>query len=163
MSVASPTLLPRYPRFPHLLPRPPQPHPIPLSHRQVYERMNPVRDLQREMAALSDEENELEDINMNIHNRGYTFLVPIGRSLTQQEEKNDAEDDSEDSGSNHSGGAPSVLEDDGENDESAQDLDASMDDLDAELEDADATVDTMGSEEPEEGDTEDYDEEPSDI
>lgn len=28
--------------------------------------------------------------NMNIHNRGFNFLVPIGRNLTQQEEKNDA-------------------------------------------------------------------------
>lgn len=26
---------------------------------------------------------------MNIHNRGFSFLVPIGRNLTQQEEKND--------------------------------------------------------------------------
>jgi hypothetical protein len=56
---------------------------------------------------LSDEENELEDIvrflvltwkmrklilcfslqNMQIHNRGFKFLIPIGRVLTQQEEK----------------------------------------------------------------------------
>lgn len=27
--------------------------------------------------------------NNAIHNRGYGFLVPIGRSLTRQEEKND--------------------------------------------------------------------------
>ena len=26
---------------------------------------------------------------MSIHNRGFNFLVPIGRNLTQQEEKND--------------------------------------------------------------------------
>jgi hypothetical protein len=58
------------------------------------------------MDDLSDEENEIEDIvrahqphilqrqpthsqNMGIHNRGYNFLIPIGRTLTQQEEKND--------------------------------------------------------------------------
>lgn len=157
MSVATPTLLPRPSKFPHLLPKPPQPHPIPLSHRRVYGHLNAVRDLQREMEDLSDEENELEDINLSIHNRGFSFLVPIGRSLTQQEEKNDADDDSEDSGSNRSGGAPSVAEDDGEN-ESAQDLDASMEDLDE-----DAAVDTDDNEEMVEGDTEDFEEEPSDI
>ena len=27
--------------------------------------------------------------NMHIHNRGFNFLIPIGRVLTQQEEKND--------------------------------------------------------------------------
>jgi hypothetical protein len=90
MSVASPTLIPRDPRFPTFLPKPPQPHPLPLSSRPVYRHLNWVRDLQREMDDLSDEENELEDINLSIHNRGYNFLVPIGRSLTQQEEKNDA-------------------------------------------------------------------------
>ena len=26
---------------------------------------------------------------MHIHNRGFNFLIPIGRVLTQQEEKND--------------------------------------------------------------------------
>lgn len=26
---------------------------------------------------------------MSVHNRGFGFLVPIGRSLTRQEEKND--------------------------------------------------------------------------
>lgn len=26
---------------------------------------------------------------MNVHNRGYSFLIPIGRTLTQLEEKND--------------------------------------------------------------------------
>ncbi|KAF8236296.1 hypothetical protein L208DRAFT_1357797 [Tricholoma matsutake] len=154
-AVATPTLLPREPKFPHCLPKPPQPHPIPLSRRPVYGHLNAVRDLQREMDDLSDEENELEDLNMNIHNRGFNFLVPIGRNLTQQEEKNDAYEDSDDSGSGRSGGAPSVAEDDGEND-SAQDLDASMEDLDE-----DATADTDDVDEAGEGDMEEFEEEPS--
>lgn len=62
MSVATPTLLQRPLKFPDLLPRPPQPHPLPLSRRRVYGHLNAVRDLQREMDDLSDEENELEDI-----------------------------------------------------------------------------------------------------
>jgi len=68
-----------------------------------------------------------------------------------------AEEDTDDSNSAHSGAAQSVLEDDGEND-SAQDLDASMDDLDG-----DVTADTEDNEEMEEGDTEEYDEEISDM
>lgn len=62
MSVATPTLLPRAPKFPHLLPKPPQPHPVPLSHERVYGHLNAFRDLQKEMDDLSDEETELEDI-----------------------------------------------------------------------------------------------------
>ncbi|KAG6808505.1 hypothetical protein H0H92_003932 [Tricholoma furcatifolium] len=102
MSVLTPTLIPRPRLFPHLLPKPPQPHPLPLSNRRVYNNLNTVRDLQREMEDLSDEENELEDI---------------------------ADEDSEGSDSGHSNGAQSLAEDDGEND-SAPDLDASMEDLD---------------------------------
>ncbi|KAG5717674.1 hypothetical protein E4T56_gene15406, partial [Termitomyces sp. T112] len=93
--------------------------------------------------------------NLSIHNRGYAFLVPIGRNLTQQEEKNDADEDSEESGSGRSGGAPSIAEDDGEND-SAPDLDASMEDLDD-----DGGVETDENDEMIEGDTEDFEEEPS--
>jgi hypothetical protein len=62
MSVATPTILQRPLKFPDLLPRPPQPHPLPLSRRRIYGQLNAVRDLQREMDDLSDEENELEDI-----------------------------------------------------------------------------------------------------
>jgi len=61
-AVATPTLLSREPKFPHCLPKPPQPHPMPLSPRHVYGHLNAVRDLQREMDDLSDEENELEDL-----------------------------------------------------------------------------------------------------
>ncbi|KAG6897621.1 hypothetical protein C0993_007392 [Termitomyces sp. T159_Od127] len=128
---------------------------MPLSTRRVYGNLNAVRDLQREMEDLSDEENELEDINLSIHNRGYAFLVPIGRNLTQQEEKNDADEDSEESGSGRSGGPPSIAEDEGEND-SAPDLDASMEDLDE-----DGGVESDENDEMIEGDTEEFEEEPS--
>ena len=63
MSVATPTVLPRSPLFPSLLPRPPQPHPTPLPRRGRYDaRMNARRDLVREMDDLSDEEAEVDDI-----------------------------------------------------------------------------------------------------
>lgn len=71
MSVATPTVLPRSPLFPNLLPRPPQPHPTPLSkHGQRSGRLNSLRDLQREMDDLSDEEEELEDlVRRSLHHR----------------------------------------------------------------------------------------------
>ncbi|KAF5331111.1 hypothetical protein D9619_005951 [Psilocybe cf. subviscida] len=148
MAAATPTLIPRESVFPRLLPRPPQPHPVPLTDRRVYTRVNVFRDLQREMDDLSDEENEIN----NVHNRGFSFLIPIGRTLTRQEEKNDADEDSDDSQSMGSGGVSgSVMEDDGEN-ESAQDLDASMEDLDEDLDDEDEAM---------EG--EEYEEEPSET
>jgi hypothetical protein len=62
MSGATPTLLPRRPIYPFLLPKPPQPHPTPLPERRVYSHLNAFRDLQREMDDLSDEENELEEL-----------------------------------------------------------------------------------------------------
>ncbi|KAF7779042.1 hypothetical protein Agabi119p4_3387 [Agaricus bisporus var. burnettii] len=129
MPVISATLLRQPLHFPRLLPKQIPPHPIPVPRKRVYAHLNAVRDLQREMDDLSDEENELEDITAAIHNRGYTFLIPIGKSLTQQEEKNDAEEDTDDT--EGSGGAPSIAEDEGEN-ESVQDLDASMEDMDEE-------------------------------
>ncbi|KAF7318268.1 hypothetical protein HMN09_00335300 [Mycena chlorophos] len=131
MSVASPTVLPRPPRFPLLLPDPPHPYPLPPPPQgRVYAHLKARRNLQREMDQLSDEENEVEELNVNIRHRGYATLIPIGRTLTQQEEKNDAEDDETDSESGQSNGPPSVGEDVGEN--STQDLDASMEDLDEE-------------------------------
>jgi hypothetical protein len=94
---------------------------------------------------------------MLIRNRGYNFLIPIGRTLTQQEEKNDADEDSDESESGQSGNNQASVVDEGEN-ESNADLDASMEDMD---EPGDLTgetdADDMG-----EGDTE-YEEEPSDL
>ena len=69
-----------------------------------------VRDLAREMDDLSDEEAEVEGLvsktttdffcqpqgpngfviqNNEIRKRGFSWLVPIGRLFTDQEEKND--------------------------------------------------------------------------
>lgn len=63
MSVASPTVLPRSPVFPRLLPLPPHPHPIPPApSMQRRERLINYRDLWREMEELSDEENAVEDL-----------------------------------------------------------------------------------------------------
>ncbi|KAH9928176.1 uncharacterized protein B0H18DRAFT_1210433 [Fomitopsis serialis] len=90
MSVASPTVLPRSALFPTLLPRPPQPHPTPLQKYGRPGRLNSRRNLQQEMEDLSDEEDELDDLETDIRNRGFNFLVPIGRTFTQHEEKNDA-------------------------------------------------------------------------
>ncbi|KAH9484120.1 hypothetical protein JR316_0003600 [Psilocybe cubensis] len=157
MSGARPTLLAHEPYFPRLLPKPPQPHPVPLPKEPIYGHLNAYRDIQREMDDLSDEEHELEELNAAVRDRGFSFLVPIGRSLTLQEEKNDngqAEDDSEDSVSMHTGGPPSILEDDGEND-SGQDLDESMEDLDEEIAD--------NTEEMNDGDTEEYEEDRSEL
>lgn len=95
---------------------------------------------------------------MLIRNRGYNFLIPIGRTLTQQEEKNDADEDSEESESGQSGNNQASVVDDGENDSNV-DLDASMEDMDDEPGDltGETDLDDMG-----EGDTE-YEEEPSDL
>ncbi|KAL0946568.1 hypothetical protein HGRIS_012771 [Hohenbuehelia grisea] len=155
MTAATPTLIPRDSIFPRLLPRAPQPHPIPIPHRNKYSHFNAFRDLQREMDDLSEEENELEDATMAVHSRGYNWLIPIGRYFTQQEERNDADEDSEDSGTAQSGGAPSIMEDEGEND-SAPDLDASMEDMDDEEGDEEETGDEMGDD-----DTGDFEEPPS--
>lgn len=62
MSAFTPTLIPAEPHFPRLLPKPPQPHLVPLPVKRVYAHLNAFRDIQREMDDLSDEENELEDL-----------------------------------------------------------------------------------------------------
>ena len=61
MSTVTPTLIPRQPGIPLLLPKMPTPHPMPLPPRQsdagsVYAR----RDLRAEMEELSEEEEEVE-------------------------------------------------------------------------------------------------------
>ncbi|CCM03629.1 uncharacterized protein FIBRA_05773 [Fibroporia radiculosa] len=137
MSVATPTILPRSPHFPLLLPKPPQPHPVPLpKHDQRTGRLNSLRDLQREMDDLSDEEEEIVDMREDIRNRGFSFLVPIGRTFTRHEEKNDASadelsDDSDGSEGSEDEDSPSIMEDE-ENDTAEEDLDADMEDLDEE-------------------------------
>jgi len=106
-----------------------------------------------------------------IQRRGFGFLIPIGKSLTQQEEKNDvrlvsfylslltyvtqAEEESEDSQSARSGAPASVV---GEN-ESMPDLDASVEDFDRGGDDDDTDDDE--DEEEDEEDEEDYEEDVS--
>ena len=62
-------------------------------------------------------------------NRGFNFLRVIGRLGTQQEEKNEAETESEATASVHSEAMSNP--EDGEN-ETGEDLDANMEDLDDE-------------------------------
>ncbi|KAJ8594301.1 hypothetical protein M405DRAFT_878842 [Rhizopogon salebrosus TDB-379] len=134
MPVTSPTLVPRPPVIPLVLPRAPYVNPSPLPKLDRYPgRMDIRRDFQREIEDLSDEETELEEATIAIRDRGFQWLIPIGRHTTKQEEKNEAEDESEGSDTGQSGGgAPSVNEDGEENDESGPDLDASMEDMDEE-------------------------------
>ncbi|TCD67272.1 hypothetical protein EIP91_000293 [Steccherinum ochraceum] len=135
MSFASPTILPPSPQFPTLLPQPPLHHPTPLPpYNSTPGGLKFRRNLNREMDDLSDEEEELDELNSDIRHRGTNFLVPIGRALTQTEEKNDAdeasdEEDDDDDETGPSDRAPSADEDEDDND---QDLDADMDDMDDE-------------------------------
>jgi len=62
MPIVSPTLLRQPLHYPRLLPKPNPPYPSPLPRKRVYSNLNDIRDLQREMDDLSDEENELEDL-----------------------------------------------------------------------------------------------------
>ncbi|KAG7095226.1 hypothetical protein E1B28_006001 [Marasmius oreades] len=156
MSVATPTVLPRPQVFPRLLVDPPQPHPVPLPAcgKGNYGNLKARRDLQREMNELSDEEKELEDLNISIRNRGYTYMIPIGRTLTIQEEKNDADEESEgasETGESGNGGPPS-----GDDADTTQDLDAEMEDMDEEGE-------VSEDNEMEEADSEEFEEGPSDM
>ncbi|KAF9526956.1 hypothetical protein CPB83DRAFT_856875 [Crepidotus variabilis] len=160
MAGATPTLIPREQLFPLLLPKPPHPFPTPLQRRRVYGHLNAFRDLQREMDDLSDEDNDVEEAIQLVGKRGYTTYIPIGRSLTQHEERND-DDDSDADTSQQSGNEQQspASEADAEN-ESTQDLDASMDDLDDDgggESDEEEDLDEML-----EGNTEDYEDEPSD-
>ncbi|KIY50823.1 hypothetical protein FISHEDRAFT_71138 [Fistulina hepatica ATCC 64428] len=168
MSVASPTVLARAPKFPLLLSKIPQPHPVPKPHpRQllVYGSMNAVRNLSREMDDLSEEEADLLEMSTSTRNRGFAYLVPIGRTFTQQEEKNEAEESEEESDGESSDDADdderqTAIPTDAEEDE--HDLDASMEDndLDASMEDNDLDASIEDNDMDDEGNDED-DEEPS--
>jgi len=129
-----------------LLPTPPRPHHMPLPPPgRGPRRINDRRDLVQEIDDLSDEENELDDMRNEIKNRGSSWLIPIGKQLTLQEEKNDASSSSSSEAGTASNG-PASNADDAEN-ESAPDLDASMadvDDADGNEEGGDDTGDITG-------------------
>ncbi|KAF8559705.1 hypothetical protein OG21DRAFT_1492999 [Imleria badia] len=152
MSIASPTLIPRPPVVPLVLPKPPHIGPTPLPKVDRFQgRINHVRDLQREADDLSDEENDLEDCNLHVRNRGFVWYIPIGRHTTLLEEKNDAEEDSEGSSSGRTDEGTTPPHE--ENEDSGPDLDAGIEDMDEE----------QNSDEVEEGMTEEFEEEPSDT
>jgi hypothetical protein len=72
MSTATPTLIPRQPLFPLLLPRPPQPYPTPLPRRgRRVGKFSANRDLERELAELSAEEEEIDQIVWAIKNNAF--------------------------------------------------------------------------------------------
>ena len=77
MPIVSPTLLRQPLHYPRLLPKPNSPYPSPLPRKRVYSNLNDIRDLQREMDDLSDEENELEDLV-----RSYFYYHPLFLSLS---------------------------------------------------------------------------------
>ncbi|KIJ69122.1 hypothetical protein HYDPIDRAFT_23979 [Hydnomerulius pinastri MD-312] len=151
MSIASPTLIPRPPIIPLVLPKAPHVGPTPLPKADRFQgRINHRRDWLREADDLSEEEDDLEDCNSHVRTRGFVWYIPIGRHTTQLEEKNDAEEESDESSSGHTDeGSPPLNE---ENDDSGPDLDASMEDMDEEP-----------SSEVEEGITEEFEEEPSEM
>ncbi|KAJ7927357.1 hypothetical protein B0H13DRAFT_2312561 [Mycena leptocephala] len=106
MSVATPTVLPRPPLFPMLL----------------------VLFRGREMDDLSDEENELQEMNISIRRRGFNTLIPMGQNLTQQDEKDNDDDGDSDSDSDSDSvpwNVPSSVDED-VRETSIHDLDASM-------------------------------------
>ncbi|KAI5117469.1 hypothetical protein M0805_007174 [Coniferiporia weirii] len=145
MSTVTPSLIPRPPATPLFLPAVPTPHPTPLPPRIVPGKgLNARRSLRAELEELSDEEQKVEtQWKEAVQTRGFNHLRVIGRLLTRQEEKNDqADSDSDESGSMHSGDQMSAANE-GENaseqeqevemeqdPDQEQDLDASMDDLD---------------------------------
>ncbi|KAG6336320.1 hypothetical protein ID866_2769 [Astraeus odoratus] len=133
MSIVSPTLIPREPVIPLVLPKPPHfgPTPLPKDDR-THGRFSSRRDLQRDTSDLTDEEDEIEEWNQSVRNRGFSWYIPIGRHATQLEEKHD-EDDSEATTSGQSGEHSPSLNGE-ENDGSGVDLDASMEDMDEEPE-----------------------------
>ncbi|KAI5834877.1 hypothetical protein K523DRAFT_262024 [Schizophyllum commune Tattone D] len=144
MAAASPTLLPRESRFPLVLPHLNQPYIKPLPRKvQVYGRLNAYRNLEQEIADLEDEEASLDTAMRNIRDRGFNFLVPIGRNLTQQEEKNDAreddgeDDDVDDSGSEEGASQPSTQQTDASEEDEEEEEEEEEEDLDASMEDRD--------------------------
>lgn len=62
MSTVTPSLIPRAPAFPLLLPEVPKPHPTPLppNSDQTLGRLNSRRNLRNEYDDLSDDEEEVE-------------------------------------------------------------------------------------------------------
>jgi len=150
-----PTLIPPMPSFPFLLPDPPQPHPMPLSSRGGYVRFSSRRDLHQEADDLSDEEAEVEDAMQDIKHWGESFLIPLGKQMTLEDEKADENDSSEGESSDHSP-APSEMQNhentnggspDAVRDQLMRDLDDDILDEDEEEDDT-GEVDDAGSEDP---------------
>ncbi|KIY73165.1 hypothetical protein CYLTODRAFT_440001 [Cylindrobasidium torrendii FP15055 ss-10] len=130
MSVATPTVVPKPPYFPTLLPPVPRVAPQPLRKRSSYGHLKAYRDIQKELDEMSEEEMAFEETAMQpIHSYGFAHIVPIGRTLTQKEEKADAGDDDD--------GADDDDDDDEEGDDDEEDDDEDADEDDDEEEEED--------------------------
>jgi hypothetical protein len=191
MSIASPTLIPRPPVVPLVLPRLPHIGPVPLPKSDRYQgRINHVRDLQREADDLSDEENDLEDCvcvrsrqsssrcSRHLQSEStrteprFRMVYPNRQAhhATRRKERRTfhpcdltescfdsvcvyapADDDSDGSSSGHTDEGTTPPHE--ENEDSGPDLDAGIEDMDEE----------QNSDEAEEGMTEEFEEEPSDM
>jgi len=153
--MVSPTLLPPPPPFPLLLPRIPHAYPTPLPPRhpnassRTRLKFAARRDWARELEELSEEEAELDQMTNEVQHRGQNFLIPIGRTLTHQEEKTDAQGDADESDESEQDGDANQ---EGENAETAPDAEpetADEVDLDAEMEDLDQTGEVQTDEDDE--------------
>lgn len=121
------------------------------------------RNFQLEMTQLDEEESELESLIQMRRNRGQDYMVPMGKLLTRSEETTETgEDDPDGDGSEVSGSdqslGPGHSGAEEENDDSAVDLDADMEDMDEPMGDT-----TQETEDLDEGDSDDFEEEPSDV
>ncbi|KAG8757924.1 hypothetical protein FRC14_001165 [Serendipita sp. 396] len=137
----SPTFVGRDPPLPIFLTPLYQPYPLP-KRKVPPKELGPirVRDLYDEARDLSEEELEFESRCAELKDRGFMYMIPLGRTLTLHEEKIDR-------GSESPSEAGQAEEVSVENDvtvpinttedaeiEEEQDLDADIDDLDEEEE-----------------------------
>ncbi|CCA73994.1 hypothetical protein PIIN_07948 [Serendipita indica DSM 11827] len=131
----SPTFVGRDPPLPIFVPPLYRPYPLP-KRRHPPEELGDVRvrELYDEARDLSDEELELEERYGDLKNRGFNYLIPLGKTLTLREEQIDLQAASDSASEAPEQPEEASVENDaapaegGEGEE--QDLDAELEDLD---------------------------------